>query len=199
MTERLHFHFSLSCTGEGNGNRLQGSCLENPRDGGAYWAAIYGVAQSRTRLKRLSSSSSSREVYRNTDTQNNCLLNKTSRWHRGEESVCQCRRHRRRRFNPWVGKIPWSRKWQPTPVFLPGISYVQRILAGHSPWDCKELDTTEWLRVHTHTHTHTHTQRRLRNSWFAYLPECTHNCWLATIMRGTDTKLCWTVDWQSLL
>ena len=57
-TERLHFHFSLSCTGEGNGNPLQCSCLENPRDGGAWWAAIFGVAQSRTQLKRLSSSSS---------------------------------------------------------------------------------------------------------------------------------------------
>ena len=59
MTERLHFHFSLSCTGEGYGNPLQCSCLENPRDGGAWWAAVYGVAQSRTRLTRLSSSSSS--------------------------------------------------------------------------------------------------------------------------------------------
>ena len=58
-TEWLHFHFSLSCIGEGNGNPLQCSCLENPRDGGAWWAAVYGVAQSRTRLKRLSSSSSS--------------------------------------------------------------------------------------------------------------------------------------------
>ena len=57
-TERLHFHFSLSCIGEGNGNPLQCSCLENPRDGGAWWAAVYGVAQTRTRLKRLSSSSS---------------------------------------------------------------------------------------------------------------------------------------------
>ena len=57
--ERLHFHFSLSCIGEGNGNPLQNSCLENPRDGGAWWAAISGVTQSRTRLKRLSSSSSS--------------------------------------------------------------------------------------------------------------------------------------------
>ena len=56
-TERLHFHFSLSCIGEGNGNPLQCSCLENPRDGRAWWAAIYGVAQSRTRLKWLSSSS----------------------------------------------------------------------------------------------------------------------------------------------
>ena len=58
-TERLHFHFSLSCIGEGNGNPLQCSCLENPRDGRAWWASIYGVAQSRTRLKQLSSSSSS--------------------------------------------------------------------------------------------------------------------------------------------
>ena len=58
MTERLHFPFSLSCIGEGNGNPLQCSCLENLRDRGAWWAAVYGVAQSRTRLKRLSSSSS---------------------------------------------------------------------------------------------------------------------------------------------
>src|SRR5574340_892716 len=55
-TERLHFHFSLSCIGEGNGNPLQCSCLENPRDGRAWCAAVYGVAQSQTRLKRLSSS-----------------------------------------------------------------------------------------------------------------------------------------------
>ena len=55
-TERLHFHFWLSCIGQGNGNPLQCSCLENPRDGGAWWAAIYGVTQSRTRLKWLSSS-----------------------------------------------------------------------------------------------------------------------------------------------
>ena len=64
MTERLHFHFSLSCIGEGNGNPLQCSCLENPRDGGAWWAAISGAAQSRTRLKRLSSSSSSSRHYK---------------------------------------------------------------------------------------------------------------------------------------
>ena len=55
-TERLHFHFSFSCIGEGNGNPLQCSCLENPRDRGAWWATVYGVAQSRTRLKRLSGS-----------------------------------------------------------------------------------------------------------------------------------------------
>ena len=55
-TKRLHFHFSLSCIGERNGNPLQCSCLENPRDRGAWWAAVSGVTQSRTRLKRLSSS-----------------------------------------------------------------------------------------------------------------------------------------------
>ena len=62
-TERLHFHFSLLCIGEGNSNPLQCSHLENPRDGEAWWAAISGVAQSRTRLKRLSSSSSSSSLF----------------------------------------------------------------------------------------------------------------------------------------
>ena len=60
----LHFHFSLSCIGEGNGNPLQCSCLENPRDGGAWWAAIYRVAQSQTRLMWLSSSSSNRDHFK---------------------------------------------------------------------------------------------------------------------------------------
>ena len=96
-TERLHFHFSLSCIGGGNGNPLQCSCLENPRDGGAWWAAVYGVTQSQTRLKRLSSSSIAS----------------------GKEPTCQCRRRRRPGFDPWVRKVPWRRKWQPTPVFLP--------------------------------------------------------------------------------
>ena len=63
MTKRLHFHFSLSCIGEGNGNPLQCSCLENPRDGGAWWAAIYEVTESGTRLERLSSSSGSKHLF----------------------------------------------------------------------------------------------------------------------------------------
>ena len=56
------------------------------------------------------------------------------------------------RFDPWVGKIPWSRAWQPTPVFLPGDSHGQRSLAGYSPWGCKESDTTEatWQTHGTH-------------------------------------------------
>ena len=61
--QQLNFHFSLSCTGEGNGTPLQRSCLEDPRDGRAWWAAIYGVAQSRTRLKRLSRGSSRRNQH----------------------------------------------------------------------------------------------------------------------------------------
>ena len=62
-TERLHFHFSLSSIGVGNGNLLQCSCLENPRDGGAWWAAVYGVTQSWIRLKQLSSSSSTDLIF----------------------------------------------------------------------------------------------------------------------------------------
>ena len=61
----------------------------------------------------------------------------------GEESACRCRRHKRRGFDPWVGKIPWRRELQPTPVFLPGESHGQRSLVGYSPWGCKELDKTE--------------------------------------------------------
>ena len=76
-----------------------------------------------------------------------------------KKSVCQCRRHK---FHSWVGKIPWRRKWQPTPVFLPGKAHGQRSLEVCGLWGCKELDTTEQLsicaRACTHTHTHTHTQ-----------------------------------------
>ena len=79
------------------------------------------------------------------------------RWLSGKESGCQCSRHKRCRYNPWVGKIPWKRKWQPTPVFLPGEFHGQRSQVGCSPWGHKELDTTEQL-THTHTHTHTHTR-----------------------------------------
>ena len=58
-------------------------------------------------------------------------------WHNGKESACQCRRHRRCRFDPWVRKIVWHRKWQPNPVFLPGESHGQRSLVGYSPWSHK--------------------------------------------------------------
>ena len=68
----------------------------------------------------------------------------------GKESACQCRRHKRHRFDPWVGKLSQSRKWQPTPIFLPGKFHGQRSLSGYSPWGHKESDMAE----HTHTHTH---------------------------------------------
>ena len=68
------------------------------------------------------------------------------RWPSSKESSCQCRRHKRWGFDPWVRKIPWSRKWQPTPIFLPGKFHGQKSLAGYNPWDSKESGTTE----HTH-------------------------------------------------
>ena len=66
-------------------------------------------------------------------------------WLSGKKYACQYRRCRRFRFDPWVRKIPWRRKWQPTPVFLPGKSHGQRSLAGYCPWGHKESDTTERL------------------------------------------------------
>ena len=90
MTEWLHFHFSLSCIGEGNGNQLQYSCLENPRDGGVWWAAIYGVAQSRTRLKRLSSSGGSLQWQR----ESGCMFAfEQCSWHFSQELISIRRIH----------------------------------------------------------------------------------------------------------
>ena len=71
------------------------------------------------------------------------------RWLSGKESACQCRRCRRCRFNPWAEMIPWSRKWQPAPVFLPGKFLGQRSLVGYSPWSHKESNMTERLSMHT--------------------------------------------------
>ena len=66
----------------------------------------------------------------------------------GGKSIClQCGRPR---FDPWVGKIPWRRKWQPTPVLLPGESHGWKSLVGYNPWGCKESDTAEWLNFHFH-------------------------------------------------
>ena len=128
-TEQLHFHFSLSCIGEGNGNPLQCSCLENPGHGGAWWAAIYGVAQSQTRLKPLSSSSSSSVGVEQILTES-MTVRGTERFtvipaigHIRLSSLAlrgQPRgRHRRLRFDSWVGKIPWSRTRKPTSISFP--------------------------------------------------------------------------------
>ena len=79
------------------------------------------------------------------------------RWLSGKEYACQCRRLKRHAFHPWVG-YPWSRKWQPVPVFLPGKFHRQRSLVGYSPWGHKESDTAEAIkqtRVPGNPHTHT--------------------------------------------
>ena len=67
------------------------------------------------------------------------------RWHSGKKSACQCRRHKRHELNPWVRKIPWSRKWQPVSVLLPREFHRQKSLGGYTPWSLKESDTTKWL------------------------------------------------------
>ena len=107
--------------GEGNGNPLRYSCLENPRDREAWWAAVYGVAWSRTQLKHLSSSSSSSSD----DKESACIV--------GDPGSI-----------PTSGRSsPEGKKWLRTPIFLPGESHGQRSLVGYSPWGHIELDMTE--------------------------------------------------------
>ena len=92
---------------------------------------------------------------------------------RGKESTCQCRRHRRQGFEPWVGKIPWRRKWQPTPVFLLGKSHGQRSLVGYSPLE----------------------SQRVGHDW-----TCTHDCmfWLAPISWFLTSKIFYKATWVFL-
>ena len=127
------FTFSLSYIGEGNGNPLQCSCLENPRDRGAWWAAVYGVAQSRTRLMRLSSSSSSHMVWGFPGVS---VVNNLPDSHE---------------FSPWVRKIPWRKKWQPAPVFLSGKPWAEE------PARLQSMETQRIRHDWAHTHAHTHT------------------------------------------
>ena len=111
-TERLHFHFSLSCIGEGNGNPLQCSCLESPRDGGAWWAAVYEVAQSQTRLKRLSSSSSIMLVW--------VYMYKFSCGYVFNSLYYEPRNGIAESYGEiWQNVVNWRREWQTTSVFLP--------------------------------------------------------------------------------
>ena len=78
----------------------------------------------------------------------------------------QCTRCKRRRFDPWVGKITWRRTCQPTPVFFPGESHGQRSMVGYSPWGHKESDTTEQMNTHTHNHTKSrNTKSVLKRDW----------------------------------
>ena len=86
------------------------------------------------------------------------------RWLSGKESACQCRRHRRLGFSLWVGKIPWRRKWQPTPVFLPGKFHGQRSQVGYSLWDDKDLDTRECAQTPV-TQPRTNWRRHSLGTW----------------------------------
>ena len=128
LTKRLHFHFSLSCIGEGTGNPLQYYCLENPRDGGAWWAAVYGVAQSRTWPKWLSNSSS--RINQGFPCSSD-----------GKESACKAGDMD---SIPHSGRSPGEGNGNPL-VFLPGESHGQRSLMGYSPWAQKESAMNEQL------------------------------------------------------
>ena len=108
----------------GGEDSLQYSCLENPVDRGAWWATVHSVANSSIGLKQLS-------AYAHMNS-----LRGLPWWLCGKESACQCRR---RRFNSWVRNVPWRRKWQHTPVFLPEKSHGQRTLVGYRPWDHKRI------------------------------------------------------------
>ena len=80
------------------------------------------------------------------------LTTRLLRWLSGEEPAYQCRTHKRHGFDPWIGKIPWRKAWQPTPVFWPGESHGQRSLVGYSPQGHAESDVTESDLAHTHAH-----------------------------------------------
>ena len=112
----------------------------------AWHAAVHGVAKSQTWLNWTELNWTEPSVWKNKITEDSYPGGPS-----GKESACPCERCERCSFDPWLGKIPRSRKWQPTSVFLPRKFHRQRRLTGYSPWGCKESDMTEWLRTqHTH-------------------------------------------------
>ena len=106
----------------------------------------------------------------------------------GKDPTCQFRRCKRCRFDPWVRKIPWRRKWLPTPVFLPGKSHWQRSLMGCSPWDHKELGTNEWLTLSLGTLVHH--LLSMKTFWIKslFLISATHP-WILGLSYGEQYKL----------
>ena len=133
-------------------------------------------------------------------------------WLSGKETACQCRRPR---FDPWVGKIPWRTKWQPTPVFLPGESHGQRSLAGYSPWGHKDSDMTEWvnssIRGETGRETYmpqegfTHTSCAFRAEVLRTGQDFRRACWpelkisgFKILVRPLSSIRCWAIYFISL-
>ena len=88
------------------------------------------------------------------------LFHRAPRWHSGQESAWQCRKHKRCTFDPWVRKIPWSRKWQPVPVFLPGKFHGQRSLVGFGPGG-SQRDRHDWVHACVHTHSYSNLETGL--------------------------------------
>ena len=142
-TERLHLHFLLPCIGEGNGNPLQYSCLENPRDGGAWWAAIYGVTQNRTRLKRLSSSSSSDGQLRSNNIPQLITAVLSLGFPGGSDSKDSACNVGDTGSIPGLGRSPGGGHGNPLQYSCLENPRGKRSLVGYSPGGCKELDTTE--------------------------------------------------------
>ena len=98
-----------------------------------------------------------------------CRASQVAQWWR---TVCQCRRHKGCKFDPWIGKIPWSRKWQPTPIFLRGKFHGERILAGYSPWGLKESAMAE----------HTYTKENVRGTLVkSFQLSCLSGSWLSSV------------------
>ena len=105
-------------------------------------------------------------------------------WCSGKESAYQCRRHKRCKFDPWVGKIPWSRKWQPTPVLLPEKFHGQRSLAGWSPQGCKESDKTERSTTVFHSRPQARCLHPLVDGYLGGFPLG----WLGVVLLGTSVS-----------
>ena len=147
MTERLHFHFSLSCIGEGNGNPFQCSCLENSRDGGAWWAAVYGVAQSPAQLKRLSSSGSSSKCASLVKTVSDFILGGSKITADGD---CSHEIKRRlllgRKVMTNLDSIFQSRDiTMPTKVRLVKAMVFPVVMYGYESWTVKKVSTKELM------------------------------------------------------
>ena len=130
--------------GEGNGTPLQYSCLENPMDGGAWWTAVHGVSKSRTRLSDFTFTFHFHALEKEMATHSSVLAWRILWTEKpGRLQSMGSLRVGRDWATSFFTFMHWRRKWQPTPVFLPGESQGQGSLVGCRPWGCTESDTTE--------------------------------------------------------